>query len=245
MRLRLRTERDCNTLQHTATHCNSLQLTATHCSTLQYTATHRNTLQRTATHHNTLQHTATQGAFNTIALHASPELKDKFLPPLVSGEWTGCVFFFLFPFLFTTQHTATRCNTLQHAATRYNTLQHAAIRCNTHLASRLVSLLVYHFLCFFTATQGIKLQHTATFCSTLQHTATHCSTLQHTATHCNTLQHTATHCNTPHIQVLPVQHSQTYICKSYTHIHMQHVHTSWTHVYTCNAQRSQRVHHRH
>jgi len=30
-----------------------------------------------------------QGAFNTIALHASPELKDKFLPPLVSGEWTG------------------------------------------------------------------------------------------------------------------------------------------------------------
>ena len=30
-----------------------------------------------------------QGAFNTIALHGSPELKDKYLPKLVTGEWTG------------------------------------------------------------------------------------------------------------------------------------------------------------
>jgi len=40
MRKQTATHRNCNTLQHAATHCN----------TPQHTATHRNTLQRTATH---------------------------------------------------------------------------------------------------------------------------------------------------------------------------------------------------
>lgn len=31
----------------------------------------------------------THGAYNAIAVHASPELKQKFLPKMVSGEWTG------------------------------------------------------------------------------------------------------------------------------------------------------------
>ena len=54
--------KNCNTLQHTASHCNTLQLTATHCNSLQHTHTHTptsNTLQRTAAHSNALQHTAT------------------------------------------------------------------------------------------------------------------------------------------------------------------------------------------
>jgi len=42
----LRCVRDCNTLQHTATHCNTLQHTATHCNTLQHTATHCDALRR-------------------------------------------------------------------------------------------------------------------------------------------------------------------------------------------------------
>jgi len=64
--------KQCNTLQHTATHCNTLetdrladggsgfgagktQCTATHCNILQHTAAHCNTRQHTATHGNTLE----------------------------------------------------------------------------------------------------------------------------------------------------------------------------------------------
>ena len=51
------THRNCNALQHTATHCNTLQHTATHCNALQRTATYCHALQRTATHRTALQHT--------------------------------------------------------------------------------------------------------------------------------------------------------------------------------------------
>jgi len=51
--------RDCNTLQHTATHCNTLHHTAPHCTTLQHTVTHCTTLHQTAPHCNTLHHNAT------------------------------------------------------------------------------------------------------------------------------------------------------------------------------------------
>jgi len=47
--------RQCNALQHIATHCNALQRTATHCNALQRTATHCNALQCTAMHCNALQ----------------------------------------------------------------------------------------------------------------------------------------------------------------------------------------------
>ena len=90
--------KDCNTLQHTATHCNTLQYTATHCNTLllasifsltntlQHTATHCNTLQHTATHCNTLQYTTTRCvAVNALAhQHAHTNTHHFFLSDLSS-----------------------------------------------------------------------------------------------------------------------------------------------------------------
>jgi len=45
--------RNCNALQHTATHSNTLPHTATHCNALQHTTIHCNILQYTAIHCNT------------------------------------------------------------------------------------------------------------------------------------------------------------------------------------------------
>ena len=112
--------RDCNILQHTATHCDTLQHTATHCNTLQHTAAHCSThcnssifivlfyketwhsiepLNQT-TRCNSLQHTTTHYKHCNTLQHSATHCRDCNKP----------------------QHTATHCNTLQHAAAHSNTL---------------------------------------------------------------------------------------------------------------------------
>jgi len=102
----LTSKKDCNTLQHTATHCSTLQHTATHCNTLQHTATHCKTLQHTATHCNTLQHTTTH--YNTLqhtATHCNT-LQHTCNTPATHLQLT-C------------NSPVTHCSTLQHAATHF------------------------------------------------------------------------------------------------------------------------------
>jgi len=123
--------------------------------------------------------------------------------------------FVTYSVLFSSQHTATHCNTLQHTDSamqkRYcrhrrvtwpvhhcNTLQHNATHCNTH-----------HFKRDKVAGDVWRDSYTtATHCNTLPRTATHCdrpiyselrldrSVYLRAAPCCHTLQYTVTHCNT-------------------------------------------------
>ena len=94
--------KNCNTLQHAATHCNMLYHIASSCNTRQHAATHCNTLQHTATNGNTLQYTAA---------HCST-LQQIFRQPYHECIWITS-------------------DTLHPIATHGNTLYHTTTYCNS------------------------------------------------------------------------------------------------------------------
>jgi len=119
-----------------------LQRVAVWCSVLQYAAACCSVLQRVYVFTYTYTHTF---------IYPCHPLYDKFMCICISK------------YIYTLQHTATRCNRLQHTATRCNTY--------THVIHYMTNVCVYVYV------------NTYTRCNTPQHAATYCNT------HCNTLQH--------------------------------------------------------
>jgi len=144
----------CNTLQR---NCNTVQRTASYCNALQHTATDERKFPKSsdsiATHCNSLKHTA--------AYYCSPLARccNTCCNTLRQSNVCFC------DQAISLQHTATHCNTLQwleHTTTHCNTLQHTATNKSELLQSS-----------HPTATRCNMVQHGATHYSTLQHTCLH------------------------------------------------------------------------
>jgi len=173
----LSSSRDCNTLQHTATHCNTLQHTATHC----------NTLTRDIWVH---------------AIRASEQLCSTYR---LKSNW--CTYTYKVTYTLRLQHAQRSVNILQIMSNWGMRLQHTTRHYNAVNHCNALYSTARHCKTLCNALDWNRLQHTdrghsdTVLFQRLQHTATqkigiHRNTqcpLPETATRCCVLQHTETY----------------------------------------------------